>query len=164
MKPSYCPNPNAGSIWDLTADVELEKSDDESLHDLAVIHHLLVLKGKKQSENLPTEPSERNLASDWMKTSTCLATSCGLEGHVCGTGHCLETLTEQRCNLAKLFGRLSRSNMSEMELVADCHVVTEVNLAFALGFYSLKSSIQSLESLERAHELVTALSLEVFPG
>ena len=44
MKPSWCPNPNAVLIWDVTAEIELEECDDESLHDLAAIH----LKEKKQ--------------------------------------------------------------------------------------------------------------------
>ena len=51
-----------------------------------------------------------------------------------------------------------------MELIADCHGVTEVNLITALGFCSMTSSIESLERLERAHGLVTSLSVEVFPG
>ena len=51
-----------------------------------------------------------------------------------------------------------------MELVADCHRVTDVNLVTALGFYSMTSSIESLERLERIYELVSALSVEVFPG
>ena len=53
---------------------------------------------------------------------------------------------------------------SEMELIADSHGVTEVNLITALGFYSLTSSIDSLERLERAHGLVPSLSVELFPG
>ena len=48
-----------------------------------------------------------------------------------------------------------------MELVAHCHGFTEVNLIIALGFYSITSS---MERLERAHELVTSLSVDVFPG
>ena len=56
------------------------------------------------------------------------------------------------------------SNKSGMELVADCHGVTDVNLTTALGFCSMTSSIESLERLELAHELVTSLSVEVFPG
>ena len=51
-----------------------------------------------------------------------------------------------------------------MELIADCHGVTEVNLTTAIGFWSMLSSIESLECLERAHEFVTFLSMEVFPG
>ena len=50
------------------------------------------------------------------------------------------------------------SDKSGMELITDCHGVTEVNLITALG------SIESLERLERAHELVTSLTVEVFPG
>ena len=42
--------------------------------------------------------------------------------------------------------------------------MTDVNLMTALGFCSMVSSIESLERLERAHELVTSLSVEVFPG
>ena len=56
------------------------------------------------------------------------------------------------------------SDKSEMQLIADCHGVTEMNLITALGVYSMKSSIESLERLERAHGLVTSLSVEVFPG
>ena len=87
-----------------------------------------------------------------------------MEGHVCENGHCLNTLSEQLCQLAKLYGRLSRSEKNDMELVADCHGVTEVNLMNALGYCSMVSSIESLDRLERAHELATSLSVEVFPG
>ena len=66
--------------------------------------------------------------------------------------------------LAKLYGRLSMSDKNEMMLISDCHGVTEMNLTTALGFCSMTSSIESLERLERAHELVTSLSVEVFPG
>ena len=56
------------------------------------------------------------------------------------------------------------SDKSRMELIADCHGVTEVNLITALGFDSMTSSIESLERLKRAHGLVTSLSVEFFPG
>ena len=54
MKPSGCPNPNACLIWELIAVVELEGNNDESLHVLAVIHHLLALKITKQDDRQPT--------------------------------------------------------------------------------------------------------------
>ena len=54
------------------------------------------------------------------------------------------------------------SDKKGMELV--CHGVTEVNLITALGFCSMTSSIESLQRLERAHELVTSLGVEVLPG
>ena len=56
------------------------------------------------------------------------------------------------------------SDKSEMELIADCHGVTEVNLITALRFRSMTSSIESLERMKRTHGLVTSLSVEVFPG
>ena len=51
-----------------------------------------------------------------------------------------------------------------MELIADCHGLTEVNLITALSFCSMNSSIESLERLERAYGLVTSLSVKVFSG
>ena len=56
------------------------------------------------------------------------------------------------------------SDKSDMELIADCHGLTEVNLITASGFYSMTSSVESLERLEHAHGLVMSLSVEVFPG
>ena len=164
MKPSWCPHPNAGLIWDMTADVILERDDDASLHDLAMIHHLLSMRLMKKKSNPSTELSEEGTSSDWLEQGTCLAQHSGMEGHVCNVGHCLITLSEQHRQLARLYGRLSMSDKSAMELVADCHGVTDVNLITALGFCSMTSSIESLERLERAHELVTSLSVEIFPG
>ena len=164
IKPSWCSHPNAGLIWDTTADVALDLDNDASLHDLAVIHHLLALEAKKQDGRPTTESSEGSSPCDWLMQGTCLASSCGMEGHVCGTGHCLNTLSEQHRQLAKLYGRLSMSDKSEIELIANCHGVTEVSLITALGFYSMTSSMESLECLERAHGPVTSLSVEVLPG
>ena len=164
MKPSWCSHPNAGLIWDMTADVALDLDDDASLHDLAIIHHLLALKVTKQNGRPSTEPSEGSSSSDWLRQGKCLASSCRMEGNVCGTGPCLNTLSEQHRQLAQLYGRLSMSDKGEMELIADCHGLTEVNLITALGFYSMTSSIESLERLERAHGLVTSLGVEMFSG
>ena len=164
MKPSWCPHPNAGLTWDMTADVTLDLDDDASLHELAMIHHLLALKITKQKNGPTTEPAEGNPSGDWLRQSTCLAHSSGKDGHVCNSGHCLNTLSEQHRQLAQFYGRLSMSDKSGMELIADCHGVTEVNLITALGFCSLTSSIESLERLEHAHGLVTSLRVEVFPG
>ena len=164
MKPSWCPHPNAGLIWDMTADITLDLDDDASLHDLAMIHHLLAMRLTKRKSNPSTELSEEGPSSNWLKQGTCLAQHSGMEGHVCNLGHCLVTLSEQHRQLARLYGRLSMSDKSGMELVADCHGVTDVNLITALGYCSMTSSIESLERLERAHELVTSLSVEVFPG
>ena len=141
MKPSRCPHPNAGLIWDMTADIMLELDDDASLHDLAMIHRLLAMRLTKRWSNPTTELSEKRPSSNWLKQGgTCLAQHSGMEGHVCNLGHCLITLSEQHRQLARLYGRLSMSDKSAMELVADCHGVTDVNLTTALGFCSMTSS------------------------
>ena len=162
MKPSWCPHPNAGLIWDVKADVTLDLDDYASLHDLAILHHLLALK-KKRSGRTDHPRNQPRETSVWLRQDTCLAYSSGMDGHVCNSGHCLNTLSEQHRQLAQLYGRLSMSDKSGMELIADCHGVMEVNLITALGFCSMTSSIESLERLVRAHGLVTSLSVEVFP-
>ena len=53
MKPSWCPHPNAGLIWDMTADITLDLDDDASLHDLAMIHHLLAMRVTKRKSSPP---------------------------------------------------------------------------------------------------------------
>ena len=164
MKPSWCPHPNAGLTWDMTADITLDLDDDASLYDLAMINHLLAIRITQQKNNPSREPSEGSPSSDWLRQGTCLAHNSGMDGHVCNSEHCLVTLSGQHRQLAQLYGRLSMSDKSGMELIADCHGVTEVNLITALGFCSMTSSLESLESLDCAHELVTSLSVEVLPG
>ena len=85
MKPSWCPHPNAGSIWDMTAHITLDLDDDASLHDLAMIHHLLTRRVTKQKSNPSTEPSEGSTSSDWLRPGTCLAHNSGMDGHVCNS-------------------------------------------------------------------------------
>ena len=53
------------------------------------------------------------------------------------------------------------SAKSEIEMTGDCHGVTEVSLMTAWEFYGMVSSIESLERLECAHELVTSLENEM---
>ena len=101
---------------------------------------------------------------DWVKPGSCLAEVCGLEGHVCGSLDCVKTLEKQHKQLTVLFGNVVMKARTETELIADCHGGTEVNLVTALGFYSMFSSLESLLNLEQRHEMVTAISVEVFPG
>ena len=48
--------------------------------------------------------------------------------------------------------------------MAECYTNTTVNIATALGFFSRMCSLQSLEMLESEHHLLTALSVESWPG
>ena len=140
----------------MAADITLDLDDVASLHDLAMIRHLLAMGLTKQKNNPSTGPSEGSASSDWLRQGTCLDHSSGTEGHVCNWERCLITLSEQHRKLAQLYGRLGMSDKSGMELIADFHGVTEVNLISALGFCSMTSSIESLERLERAHGLETS--------
>ena len=51
-----------------------------------------------------------------------------------------------------------------MQIVAECYTSTTVIIATVLGFFSRMCSLQSLEMLESEQQLVTALSLESWPG
>ena len=42
-----------------------------------------------------------------------------MNGHMCNSGHCLNTLSEQHRQLAQLYGRLGMSDKSGMELIAE---------------------------------------------
>ena len=66
--------------------------------------------------------------------------------------------------LTILFGNIVVKAKTETELIADCHGGTEANLGTSLGFYSMFGSLESLLNLEQKHEIVTAISVEVFPG
>ena len=116
----------------MTTHLTLDLDDDVSLHDLAMIDHLLAMRMTKRKSNPSTEPSQESPSSNWLRQGTCLAQHSGMEGQVCNLGHCLITLSEQHRQLARLYGRLSMSDKSGMELVADCHGGTDVNLTTAL--------------------------------
>ena len=101
---------------------------------------------------------------DWVEPGSCLMKFCGLEGHMCGDLDCVKTLAKQHKQLTILFGNIVMKAKTETELIADWHGGTEVNLATALGVYSMFGSLESLLKPEKKHEVVTAISLEVFPG
>ena len=71
---------------------------------------------------------------------------------------------KQNKQLTILFGNIVMKAKTETELIAGCHGGTEVNLVTALGFYSMFVTLESLLNLEQKHEMVMAISVEVFPG
>ena len=101
---------------------------------------------------------------DWVKPGSCLVGICGLKGHICGSLDCVNTLEKQHKQLTILFGNIVMKAKTETELIADCHGGTEVILVTALGFHSMFGSLESLLNLEQKREMVTAISVEVFPG
>ena len=76
----------------------------------------------------------------------------------------MKTLEKQHKQLTILFGNIVMKAKTETELIADCHGGTEANLVTALGFYSMFGFLESLLNLEEKHEMVMAISVEVFPG
>ena len=102
--------------------------------------------------------------ADWVKPDSCLAEVFGLEGDICGGLDCVKTLEKQHKQLTILFGNNVMKAKTEKEPIADCHRGTEVNLVTALGFYSMFGSLESLLNLEQKHEMITTISVEVFPG
>ena len=101
---------------------------------------------------------------DWVKPSSCLTGICGLKGDICGGRDYVKTLEKQHKQSTILFGNIVMKAKTETELIADCHGGTEVSLVTALGFYSMFDSLESLLNLEQKREMVTAISVEVFPG
>ena len=162
MRPSWCPSPNADSILRATQDVQRELNADCNLRDLNIKHNVMTTASRSNGEDKVELPGWK--PEDGVKPGSCLAEVCGLEGHVCGNLDCMKSLERQHKQLTILFGNVMMKARTETELIADCHGGTEVNLVTALGFYSMFSSLESLLNLEQKHEMVTAISVEMFPG
>ena len=162
MRISLCPSPNADSILRSTQDVQRELNADCNLRDLNIIYNVMTTASRSNGEDRVELPGWG--PEDWVKPGSCLAEVCGLEVHVCGSLDCVKTLERQHKQLTILFRNVVMKTRTETELIADCHGGTEVNLVIALGFYSMFGSLESLLNLEQKHEMVTAISVEVFPG
>ena len=162
MRPSWCPSPNADSILRPTQDVQRELNADCNLRDLNIIYNVIITASRSNGEDKGELPGWG--LEDWVEPGSCLAEVCGLEGHVYGGLDCVKTLERQHKQLTILFRNVVMKARTETELIADCHGGTEVNLVTALGFYSMFGSLESRLNLEQKHEMVTAISVEVFPG
>ena len=162
MRPSWFPSSNADSILRATQDVQRELNADCNLLDLNIIYNVMISASRSNGEDIVELPDWG--PEDWVKPGSCLAEVCGLKGHVCGGLDCVKTLERQHKQLTILFVNVAMKARTETELIADCHGGTEVNLVTALGFYSMFSSLESLLNLEPRHEMVNAISVEVFPG
>ena len=142
--------------------LQRELNADCNLRDLNIIFNLMTTAPKSNGENEVEFPVWG--PEDWIKPARCLARVCGLEGHICGGLGCVKTLTKQYKQLTTLFANIVAKAKTEREQIADSHGGTEVNLVTALGLYSMFGSLESLLNLEQKHEMVTAITVEVFPG
>ena len=99
-----------------------------------------------------------------LEPGSCLDLTCGGGGHTCDGRSCVRGQSFQGEDLVTWFGDITEREKSEVQIMAECYTNTTMNIATALGFFSRICSLQSLEMLESEHHLVTALSVESWPG
>ena len=159
LRPSWCPNPHASLIEEATERVRLAPTKDEDLGTLNVIHKLILTQSKESGEATSKLGSVKKL-----KPGSCLDLTCGVGEHTCDGRSCVRIQSFQKEDLDAWFGDVTEREKSEVQIVAERYTNTTVNIATALGFFSRMCSLQSLEMLESEHHLVTALSVESWPG
>ena len=159
LRPSWCPHPHASLIEEVTERVRLAPTEDEDLATLSIVHRLILPQMKESSEVTSGTGSVKR-----MEPGSCLDSTCGNGEHTCDGRSCVRIQSFQKEDLITWFEDITEREKSEIQIVAECYVSSTVNLATALGFFSRMCSLQSLERLESEHHLVTALSVESWPG
>ena len=159
LRPCWCPHPHASLIEVVTERVRLTPTKDEDLGTLDVIHKLILPQSKESGGTMSKLGSVRKL-----EPGSCLDLTCGGGGHTCDGRSCVRIQSFQGEDLVTWFGDITEREKSEVQIMAECYTNTTVNIATALGLFSRMCSLQSLEMLESEHHLVTALSVESWPG
>ena len=118
-----------------------------------MIHKLILPQSKVPGEAMSKLGSVKKL-----EHGSCLDLTCGGGEHTCDGRSCVRIQSFQREDLVAWFRDITEREKSEVQ------IVNIVNIATALGFFSRMCSLQSLEMLESEHHLVTALSVESWPG
>ena len=159
LRPSWCPHPHASLVEEVTERVRLAPTEDEDLAMFGIVHRLILPQVKESSETTSRLGSVKK-----MEPGSCLDSACGNGEHTCDGRSCVRIQSFQKEDLVTWFEDITEREKSEKQIVAECYASTTVNLATALGFFSRMCSLQSLERLESEHHLVTALSVESWPG
>ena len=159
LRPSWYPHPHASLIEEFMKRVRLTPTKDEDLGTLDVIHKLILPQSKESGEATSKLGSIKKL-----ETGSCLELTCGGGGHTCEGRSCVRIQSFQSEDLVAWFGDITEREKSEVQIMAECYTNTTVKIATAMGFFSRMCSLQSLEMLESEHHLVTALSVESWPG
>ena len=159
LRPSWFPHPHASLVEEVTERVRLAPTEDEDLATLGIVHKLILPQVKESGD----KTSQLGLARK-MEPGSCLDSTYGNGEHTCDGGSCVRTESFQKEDLVTWFEDITEREKNEVQIVAECYASTIVNIATALGFFSRMCSLQSLERLESEHHLVTALSVESWPG
>ena len=159
LRPSWCPHPHASLIEEVTERVRLAPAEDEDLATLSIVHKLILPQVKESGEATSKLGSAKK-----MEPCRCLDSTCGSGEHTCNGRSCVRIQSFQKEDLVTWFEDITERENSEVQIVAEFYASTTVNIATALGFFSRMCSLQSLERLESKHHLVTALSVESWPG
>ena len=159
LRPSWCPHPHASLIEEVTERVRLAPAEDEDLATLSIVHRLILPQVKESSETTSRLGSVKK-----MEPGSCLDSTCGNGEHTGNRHSCVRIQSFQKEDLVTWFEDIAEREKSEIQIVAEIYASTTVSLATALGFFSRMCSLQSLERLESEHHLVTALSVESWPG
>ena len=159
LRPSWCPHPHASLIEETTERVRLAPTEDEDLAKMSVVRKLILPQVKESGEKTNKLGSAKK-----MEPGSYLDSTCGNGEHTCDGRSCVRILSFQKEDLVTWFEDITEREKSEVQIVAECYARTTVNIATALGFFSRMCSLQSLERLESEHHLVTALSVESWPG
>ena len=123
--------------------------------------HKLILPRRNESEET-TSKLEKLVKK--MEPDSCLDLLCGGGEHYCDGRSCIRIKSFQKEDLATWSSDITEKEKYEVQIVAECYESTTANIAKALGFFSRMCSLQSLEMLESDHHLLTALSVESWPG
>ena len=159
LRPSWCPHPHASLIKEVTERVRLAPAEDEDLATLSIVHKLILPQVKESGEATSKLGSAKKI-----EPGSCLDSTCGSGEHTCDGPSCVRIQSFQKEDLVTWFEDITEREKSEVQIVAECYGSTIVNIATALGFFSRMCSLQSLERLESEHHLVTALSVDSWPG
>ena len=159
LRPSWCAHTHASLIEETTDRLRLAPMEDEDLATLSVVHKLILPQVKESGERTTELGSARK-----MEPGSCLDSTCGSGEHTCDGRSCVRIQSFQKEDLVTWFEDITEREKSEVQIVAECYASTTVNIATALGFFSRMASLQSLERLEYERHLVTALSVESWPG
>ena len=124
-----------------------------------MIHKLILPQSKESGGTTSKLGSVKKL-----EPGSCLDLTCGGGGHTCDGRSCVGKQSFQGEDLVTWFGDITEREKSEVQIMAECYKNTTVNIATALGLFSRMCNLQSLEMLESEHHLVTALSVESWPG